>query len=156
MRRTIPAIVAALAAVPVGVTTWAATHAPPATPTPAAKSAAHATPTPKTKAKHTTAHARATATAAPRAVSIMGPSVDMDWGPVQVTIVVQGKKLVDVKATAPMERARSNYINSQALPWLRQEALQAQSANIDLIGGATLTSEAYAQSLQAALDQAHM
>jgi uncharacterized protein with FMN-binding domain len=144
MRRTIPALVAALAAVPVGVTTWAATHAPPATPTPTAKSAAHATPTPKTKARHTTAHARATATAVPRALTITGPSVDMDWGPVQVTIVVQGKKLVDVKATA------------QALPWLRQEALQAQNANIDLVGGATLTSEAYAQSLQAALDQAHI
>jgi uncharacterized protein with FMN-binding domain len=86
---------------------------------------------------------------------IAGPSVDMQWGPVQVTIIVKGKKVTDVQATAPMERARSNYINSQALPWLRQETLQAQSANIDVIGGATLTSEAYAGSLQAALAAAH-
>jgi uncharacterized protein with FMN-binding domain len=80
----------------------------------------------------------------------------MRWGPVQVTIVVKGKRLVDVQATAPTERARSAFINDQAVPWLRQEALQAQSANIDLISGATMTSEAFAQSLQDALQQAHL
>jgi uncharacterized protein with FMN-binding domain len=79
----------------------------------------------------------------------------MQWGPVQVTVIIKGKQLVDVQATAPMERARSNFINSQAIPSLRQEALQAQSANIDLISGATMTSQAFAQSLQAALQQAH-
>ena len=89
---------------------------------------------------------------APR--TIQGPSVDMRWGPVQVTIVVKGKVLTDVQATAPTERSRSAFINNQAIPILRQEALQAKSANIDLLSGATMTSEAFAQSLQAALTQA--
>ena len=86
--------------------------------------------------------------------TIQGPAVDMRWGPVQVTIVVKGKVLTDVQATAPTERSRSAFINNQAIPILRQEALQAKSANIDLLSGATLTSEAFAQSLQAALLQA--
>jgi len=86
--------------------------------------------------------------------TIQGPAVDMRWGPVQVTIVVKGKVLTDVQATAPTERSRSAFINNQAIPVLRQEALQAKSANIDLLSGATMTSEAFAQSLQAALTQA--
>jgi uncharacterized protein with FMN-binding domain len=171
MRRTVPAaLAAALAVVPTGVAAWNTMHAasPTATATAAATSGRHATPTPtatpkgskhaKAKSKKkTVARAHPTATAVPQQTeTVDGPSVNMDWGPVQVTIVVKGKKLVDVKATAPMERARSNFINSQALPWLRQEVLQAQSANVDMIGGATLTSQAYLQSLQAALDQAHI
>ena len=86
--------------------------------------------------------------------TIAGPSEDMQWGPVQVTIVVTGKRITDVQATAPTERERSAFINQQAIPLLRGEVLQAQSGAIDLIGSATLTSEAYAQSLQAALQQA--
>ena len=45
-------------------------------------------------------------------------------------------------------------INSYAAPMLRQESLTAQSARIDIVSGATYTSEGYAQSLQSALDQA--
>jgi uncharacterized protein with FMN-binding domain len=86
--------------------------------------------------------------------TIQGPSVNMQWGPVQVTIKVKGKKITAISATYPTERPRSQFINSQAIPWLRQETLQAQSANIQLVGGATLTSEAWTQSLQAALTQA--
>jgi uncharacterized protein with FMN-binding domain len=86
--------------------------------------------------------------------TIQGPAVDMRWGPVQVTIVVKGKVLTDVQATAPTERSRSAFINNQAIPLLVQEALQAQSANIDALSGATMTSDAFAQSLQAALTQA--
>lgn len=86
--------------------------------------------------------------------TIQGPSVNMQWGPIQVTVKVKGKKILDISATYPTERPRSQFINSQAIPWLRQEVLQAQSANVQLIGGATMTSEAYAQSLQAVLTQA--
>jgi len=88
--------------------------------------------------------------------TIQGPSVGMQWGPIQVTVKVKGKKIVAISATYPTERPRSQYINSQAIPWLRQEVLQAQSANIQLIGGATMTSQAYAMSLQAALNQAKL
>jgi uncharacterized protein with FMN-binding domain len=86
--------------------------------------------------------------------TIQGPSVGMQWGNIQVTVTVKGKKITAISATYPTERARSQFINSQAIPWLRQEVLKAQSAKVQLIGGATLTSEAYAQSLQAALNQA--
>ena len=86
--------------------------------------------------------------------TIQGPSVGMQWGPIQVTVKVKGKKIIDISATYPTERPRSQFINEQAIPMLRQEVLQLQSAQIDLIGGATMTSEAYAQSLQAALDKA--
>lgn len=85
-----------------------------------------------------------------------GPAEYMQWGPVQVTITVRDKRLTDVQASAPTERARSAFINEQAVPLLRQEALQAQGATIDLISGATLTSEAFAASLRAALGQAHL
>ena len=47
----------------------------------------------------------------------------MQWGTVQVTIVVKGKRITDLRATYPSERPRSAYINKQAIPWLRSEAL---------------------------------
>lgn len=100
------------------------------------------------------AHAAAGAATATR--TIKGPSVAMRWGPVQVTIIVTGKRITDVRGSAPMERPRSAYINKQAIPLLRSEALQAQSANIDLISGATMTSEAFDASLQAALKTARI
>jgi len=99
------------------------------------------------------AHAAATASATR---TIKGPSVAMRWGPVQVTIVVTGKRITDVRGSAPMERPRSAYINKQVIPLLRSEALQAQSANVDLISGATMTSEAFDASLQAALKTARI
>jgi uncharacterized protein with FMN-binding domain len=86
--------------------------------------------------------------------TVQGPSVDMRWGPVQVTVKVKGTKILDVSATYPTERPKSQFINEQAIPMLRSEVLTAQSARIDLIGGATMTSQAYAMSLQSALDKA--
>jgi len=47
-------------------------------------------------------------------------------------------------------------INSHAVPILNQEAVSAQSAKIDTISGATYTSDGYAQSLQSAIDKAHL
>ncbi len=84
-----------------------------------------------------------------------GPSADMEWGPVQVTLIVKNKKVIDIRASAPTERERSAFINQQALPLLKQEVLHAQSANIYAISGATMTSDAYYQSLQVALAAAH-
>lgn len=78
----------------------------------------------------------------------------MRWGPVQVTISVKSKKITNVTATAPTERERSAMINDQALPILKQEVLQAQSATIDEVSGATMTSDAYMQSLQGAIKKA--
>ncbi len=145
MHRSIPAILATAAiAIPAGAA-WTVTHQPAG----ATGVAARATATP-------TAHKAATrkAPAKTSAYTYTGPSEDMRWGPVQVTIIVKGKRITDVRASAPTERDRSAFINNQAIPMLRSEVLQAQSANVDLIGGATMTSEAYTQSLQAAVNQA--
>jgi uncharacterized protein with FMN-binding domain len=56
---------------------------------------------------------------------------------------------------APNGNRRDLEINSYAVPQLRSEVLTAQSANIDVVSGATVTSEGYINSLQAALDSAH-
>jgi uncharacterized protein with FMN-binding domain len=90
-------------------------------------------------------------------------SVDR-WGNLQVTIVVRKtttttgtKKKVTRKITAvsvptyPNHTDRSIYINQTALPILKSEALRAQSASINMVSGATDTSDAFAQSLQAAI-----
>ena len=86
--------------------------------------------------------------------TIDGPVVSTRFGDVQVEIVVAGGKLTDVVALELPTGRRSGQISNYAGPILRQEALQAQSAKIDLVSGATYTSDAYTQSLQSALDQA--
>lgn len=84
-----------------------------------------------------------------------GPSVDAYYGNVQVQAVVQNGQLADVQfLDYPRDRRTSQRINSQATPWLAQEAIQAQSARVDLISGATLTSQAFVESLSAALQSA--
>ena len=120
-----------------------------------------AAPATASAASHTTA--KSTTVKKPAHVTThtyVGPSVDMQWGPVQVTIVVTGKAVSNLRATAPTERARSAFINQQAVPMLRQEVLQAKTAanikNIYGISGATMTSEAFYQSLLAALHQAKL
>lgn len=84
-----------------------------------------------------------------------GPTVGTPYGPVQVSVVVSGGVLVDVVALQlPGGNGESYQINTYAAPRLREMALQAQSANIHVVSGATFTSLAYAQSLQGALDAA--
>jgi len=85
-----------------------------------------------------------------------GSVVETQWGPIQVSITVKNKRIVDVRASAPTHTARSAVLDSQALPVLRQEALQAQSANINEVSGATTISQAYITSLQAAIKKAHL
>jgi uncharacterized protein with FMN-binding domain len=95
----------------------------------------------------------ATSAPAPAARTVTGPVEYTRYGPVQVQVTVRGSRLVDVEAVQlPNDRPRSVNISNQAAPILRSEALRAGSANIDIVGGATYTSQGYAQSLQAALD----
>ena len=99
-------------------------------------------------------------TTAPPAASgtrtVNGDVVPNRYGDVQVAVVLNGTRIVDVKALQmPFDRPRSQDISNQAAPLLLEEVLQAQSAQIDTIGGATYTSDSYAQSLQSALDKAH-
>jgi uncharacterized protein with FMN-binding domain len=89
--------------------------------------------------------------------SFTGSDFPNRYGDVQVRVIVSGGRITDVQAVVlPTDRAESAYISQQVGPWLRTEALQAQSANIDIISGATYTSQSYAQSLESALQQAHM
>ena len=87
--------------------------------------------------------------------SYTGPVAQTRWGPVQVKITVQSGKLTKVTILQqPNGNPRDAEINGYALPILINESLSAQSANIDMVSGATVTSDGYAQSLQAALDEA--
>lgn len=86
-----------------------------------------------------------------------GSSVQTRWGPVQVSIAVANGKITDVAVPVyPTGNRRDKEINAYALPVLRQETLSAQSARIDTVSGATVTSDGYIESLQAALDAAHL
>jgi uncharacterized protein with FMN-binding domain len=124
---------------------------PPATAPPPQGSSAGASGTSGTTAPP----APSTTTAPGGRRTIDGPSVSTRYGDVQVRVVVQNGHLVDVQAlTLPSDRERSARISDFAGPELHDEALQAQSANIDVVSGATYTSEGYAESLQAALDRA--
>jgi uncharacterized protein with FMN-binding domain len=74
---------------------------------------------------------------------------------VQVSVVVSGGRISDVKFLQyPNSHSTSVYINQQAMPYLKQETLQAQSANVQSITGATFTSYAFIQSLHSALAKA--
>ena len=85
-----------------------------------------------------------------------GQDFQTDYGDNQVKVIISGGRITDVQAVQlPFDRQRSAYISQVAGPLLHDEALQAQSAQIDTISGATFTSDAYAQSLQSALDHAH-
>jgi uncharacterized protein with FMN-binding domain len=91
------------------------------------------------------------------ATTVTGDSVDTRWGPVQVRITVQNGKITASEAVVyPNGNGRDQMINSYALPILNQEAVQANSAQIDAVSGATVTSDGYQQSLQSAVDQAHL
>jgi uncharacterized protein with FMN-binding domain len=96
---------------------------------------------------------------------VTGPAAQADrWGYVQVALTVKkttttvGKKATIVRKIIrisipqyPNHTDRSVYINQTALPYLMQETLQSQNANIQMISGASASSGAYIQSLQAAI-----
>ena len=119
-----------------------------------------ATSPPGTAAPTTTTTAPATTTTAPGTTTVDSPVYTVShgfetYGPLQVRLTFQGHQIVDAVALqSPNHAAKSRQINARALPILRQEVLTAQSAQIDTVSGATSTSEAYAQAVQAILDQA--
>jgi uncharacterized protein with FMN-binding domain len=77
------------------------------------------------------------------------------WGPVEVEITVTDGKITKVTVPqSPSGNGRDLEINDRALPVLVQETIDAQSAKIDMVSGATVTSDGYLSSLQSALDQA--
>ena len=131
---------------------------------PAATSGAAATAgTTTTSGTGTTATAGTTATTSPAATTttgstadrvITGTAISFRYGTVQVQVTVSGGAITDVTTLQAPGDGRSGQISQYAVPILQSEALSAKSAQIDLVSGATYTSDAYAQSLQSALDQA--
>ena len=96
-----------------------------------------------------------TTAAAPTTRTVTGTTAQTQYGPVQVRITLTGSRITGASAVQyPDESARSKDINSTAVPKLNQETLQAQSASIDSVSGASYTSAGYRQSLQSALDKA--
>lgn len=87
--------------------------------------------------------------------SYTGSVADAFYGNIQVQVTISGGKISDISfLQAPNDNPNSQYINQQADPMLKQEAIQSQSANVDTITGATDSSMAFVQSLSAALNQA--
>lgn len=99
-----------------------------------------------------------TSTASPKSYkdgTYTGSATDNEYGTVQVAAVISGGKLTNVKfLQLPNDREHSVEISNLAKPVLLQEALQAQSANVDIVSGATSTSGSFQQSLGDALNQA--
>lgn len=121
-------------------------------PAPTATSTAPAASAPASTAPAASSTAPAKTSAAK---TVTGDSVDTRWGPVQVQITVQNGTITAVNAIVyPENNPRDEQINAYAIPALNQEALSAKSAQIDMVSGATYTSQGYIGSLQSALDKA--
>ncbi|SDO01268.1 FMN-binding domain-containing protein [Klenkia soli] len=122
-----------------------------ATPSTSASATAPAAATPSAAASATAAPESTTATT----TTVTGSAADTRYGPVQVQLTVSGGTITDVSVIDyPSSNGKDQQINGRALPVLVQETLDAQSADIDMVSGATYTSDGYLQSLQSALDQA--
>ena len=145
------------------------TSTPAATPTPATSKKATTTkkapktkkPVPATTKKATTSTPKSTpapvSTPKPAGVSgtFTGASANTVYGPVQVQITVTNGKITNATALVyPTGSFRDQQINQQAIPYLIQETLAAQSANIQGVGGASYTSQGWVGSLQSALAKA--
>jgi uncharacterized protein with FMN-binding domain len=93
----------------------------------------------------------------PTTKSYTGTAIDTQYGPVQVRITVAGGKVTNARVTqVPWNGGTDREINGHAVPILNKEAVQAQNARIDMVSGATFTSDGYIQSLQSAIDRAHL
>ena len=89
--------------------------------------------------------------------NVTGAVASTQWGPVQVQLTVAGGTISKVTVLQyPSGNPKDQEINDYALPILVQETTDQQSADIDMVSGATVTSVGYIQSLQSALDQANL
>ena len=103
----------------------------------------------------TVAVAPQSSTTAATGGTVTGEVAQTRWGPVQVQLAIESGRITGVTVLQyPNGNGRDREINADALPILTQQTLTAQSADIDMVSGATVTSEGYLTSLQSALDQA--
>ena len=101
-----------------------------------------------------TTPAKSSSTSAAGSGTATGEAVSTQYGDAQVSVTIKNGKIVKIEALQLQGNdPRSVQISSSAAPTLQQEALSAQTADIDAVSGATFTSASYAQSLQSALDK---
>ncbi len=97
----------------------------------------------------------ATLSSATKSGTFTGSAVQTRYGTVQIQVTIANGKITAVQPLQyPSDNPRSSSISQSAIPTLIQETLQAQSAQVNAVSGATYTSQGYMQSLQSALDQA--
>lgn len=114
-------------------------------------------PTPSTDAGSSGSSGSGSSGSSSSAGTFTGDAVQTRYGPVQVEITVKdGSITKSVVTQVPWNDHKDQEINSYAVPILNDEAVQAQSAGIDMVSGATFTSDGYIQSLQSAIDRAHL
>jgi uncharacterized protein with FMN-binding domain len=123
----------------------------PHAPTVTTATAATATVTPATTTKVTTTAKKQTGTSTATAT---GEAIPTQYGNAQVKVTVKAGKITAIQALQLQGNdPKSVQISSYAEPILQQEALKAQTADVDAVSGATFTSASYTQSLQSALDK---
>ncbi len=116
-----------------------------------------ATPSATAATAATAGTANTSSSAATTAGTYTGSEVSTRWGLVQVRITVENGSITTAQAVEyPSGNRKDQEINAYAVPALNQEAVQNQSAKIDAVSGATVTSNGYIQSLQSAIDQANL
>ncbi|GGX85578.1 FMN-binding protein [Streptomyces minutiscleroticus] len=115
---------------------------------PSAGTAATAQPAAPAPAPSPTSSSGASSSSGDAPRTVQGTAVDTEKGTVQVEVVFEGDRIGSVR----MLQQPNHPQTTAAVPTLIEETLQAQSADIDTVSGATITSEGYRESLQAALD----
>lgn len=115
---------------------------------PSAGTAATAQPAAPAPAPSPTSSSGASSSSGDAPRTVQGTAVNTEKGTVQVEVVFEGDRIGSVR----MLQQPNHPQTTAAVPTLIEETLQAQSADIDTVSGATITSEGYRESLQAALD----
>ncbi len=122
---------------------------------PATSSASGGTSSGSTSSGSTSSDSAGSGSTSSGSTTATGTVAQTQWGPVQVALQVAAGKITKVDVVQyPDGNGVDQEINAYALPILTQETVDAQSAQIDMVSGATVTSNGYLESLQSALDQA--
>ncbi|GAB3070857.1 FMN-binding protein [Pedococcus soli] len=115
------------------------------------------TSTPSSSSSSSSPTGSSSSSSSSAAKTYAGDAVSTRYGDVQVQITVKGGKITaSAVLQVPWNDHRDQEINSYAVPILNREAVASQSSTIDVVSGATYTSDGYIQSLQSAIDQAHL
>jgi len=110
---------------------------------------------PRPASPSTTVRPSPTGALATATIAIEGKAFDTPYGPTQVRVILTAGRITDIEPiTLPNATKRSKTISSSAEYWLRKRAIAAQSADFEIISGATYTSRTYIESLESALHAA--